>query len=68
MPRVRSFPELIQWLANTYHNGAVYRVADGTGLSPATMDKWVKGRVRSYRFDSLAKFAARYKLDPVAVY
>lgn len=62
-PNVRDFPTLIRWLANKHHEGAIYPMADDTGLSQALLDKWVKGMVANPRIGSIIQLAQAYDLD-----
>ena len=56
-------PELVRWLAEKHHHGAIYPMAEKIGLSSATMDKWAKGTVKNPELESLKLMAEAYRLD-----
>lgn len=62
MLKFKDFPALVQWVADTYHDGVVDAIGPRAGISGALADKWVKGKVRAPRPDTLMRFCAAYKL------
>jgi len=62
-PKVRTFPELIRWLADKHHDGHVLPVAQKTGISPALVNLWVKGQVKNPTVTNLQRLCAAYGLD-----
>lgn len=67
MLRFRTFGDLIAWLVETREAGVVSHLADKTGLSQPTADKWVKGRVRRPELESVLALCRAYDLDLMAV-
>lgn len=59
----KSLRELVNWLADKHHAGAVYPMAKRTGLSPATMEKWSEGNVKNPEIASLYLLADAYQLS-----
>ena len=49
---------LVLALAEKHHAGAIYPMAEKTGLSPATMDKWAKGNVKNPEITSAGRSPA----------
>jgi hypothetical protein len=59
---VHTLPQLIQWLAETYHGGSRYAIAKHARVSHALIDFWYYGLVRDPRRQSLEKLARAYDL------
>ena len=62
-PKVASFPELIRWIADHHHDGAVLPIAGKVGVSPALVNLWVKGNTKEPRPSNLQALATAYDLD-----
>lgn len=60
---VSNLAALVRYLADKYHGGSVYPMTDRTGLSNATLNKWVHSRVASPDLVSLFKLADGYGED-----
>jgi hypothetical protein len=63
----KTFPELVRWAADTYHNGVMYQLALRVGISPALADRWSKGLVQRPTMETALKFCRAYSLDPADV-
>ena len=62
-PNVTTFPQLIRWIADEYHDGAVWRIAPQIRVSVPLVNHWVHGVVRSPQTTNLIALADRYGLD-----
>jgi hypothetical protein len=62
LPPVESFPELIRWLADTYHRGRVVHIAYRLQRHPSLIDQWSKGVTKHPSVDSLAAISRAYGL------
>lgn len=60
---VASLQALVLSLAAEHHDGAIYPMAERTGLSPATLHKWAHNNVKNPEIASLAQLAHAYDLD-----
>jgi len=59
---VHTFPQLIRWLADEYHDGAVWRIAKEIGVSVPLVNQWHHGVIKSPRTVNLTALADRYDL------
>lgn len=64
---VKDFPSLVRWLADKYHDGAIYPMGARTGLSPAILQRWADGNVKSPTLLAVVKFSDAYGLDYIEV-
>lgn len=60
---VRTFPQLIRWLADEYHGGVVLAIAGKTGVSPGLVNFWVKGNVGEPKLGSIERLCEAYDLE-----
>lgn len=60
---VRTIGALVHWIADTYHDGAVYPIAARTRLSPGILARWAGDSVKTPRLDSVVRFADAYQLN-----
>lgn len=60
---VRTFPQLIRWLADAYHDGVLFAISGKTGVSPALVNLWVKGHVGQPRLESIERLCDAYDLE-----
>ena len=63
VPKVKTFPQLIRWLADEYHEGAVLPIANKVGVSPALVGLWSRGQTAEPRALNLQRLAEVYNLD-----
>ena len=62
LPPVASFPALVRWLADSYHEGVLFRVAHHLGRHPSLIDQWAKGLKRHPGIGSLQAISHGYGL------
>ena len=62
-PKVRNFPELIRWIADHHHDGAVLPIAQKVDVSPALTNLWVKGQVKNPTIGNIQGLCSAYNLD-----
>jgi hypothetical protein len=62
-PPVKDFPALIRWIADHHHDGAVYPMHARLGVSPALVQLWVTGGVKTPTLDYLERLCIAYSLD-----
>ena len=62
-PHVRTFPGLIRWIADEYHDGAVWRIAPQIGVSVPLVNQWVHGIIKSPQTKNLIALPDRYGID-----
>ena len=64
IPRqVRTIGELVRWIADTHHEGAVFPIAARARLSAAIIARWGHDAVKTPRLDSVIQLAEAYSLD-----
>jgi len=63
VPKVKTFPQLIRWIADQYHDGAVLPIATRVGVSPALVGLWSRGQTAEPRVSNLQRLAEVYQLD-----
>jgi hypothetical protein len=66
-PNVEKFEELIRWLADTYHRGALYPIAKRCKINHALVDHWSKGLVAQPTLSTVLRLCNGYELDPIEV-
>lgn len=64
---VRTFRALIHWLAERYHGGHFFPMAERIGVSSALVDQWQRGVVKRPTIVSVEKLCAAYDLELVVV-
>lgn len=66
-PQVKTFQELVNWLAATYHKGAVYGIAKRAKITPSLVDRWANGIGGEPKITTLLRLAQAYDLDLLEV-
>ncbi len=62
-PDVKTFAELVTWIADNFHDGSYYALAKTLGVSPALIYAWRDGMVRSPHNRLSLSLCAHYHLD-----
>ena len=62
-PKVKNLAELMHWIADEYHDGAVLPIADKIRVSPALVGLWSRGQTAEPKTTNLQRLAAAYDLD-----
>jgi hypothetical protein len=62
-PPVRTFAELIQWLADQYHGGHPHPMHERLDCSPALVQFWAHGSIKQPSIRLLYRLCEAYGLD-----
>jgi hypothetical protein len=63
-PDLAGIGELVTWIAETWHEGSYYPIAERLGTSTAVVYQWRDSLTKSPRVSSIYKLSTAYGLDP----